>query len=141
MVSTVRSNYNGNFSKEKYEAFLKELNSLHPGAIEFRVAETPVFVTKDFTTPCGACRQVLAEFNSNKYVILVNLTGELKLFSLDSLAGHCYTASNSRLPTIQEPSPCQDSHYIGNLEKLPLLPIPEWAVLVKPQPCPNKHCL
>jgi hypothetical protein len=60
MVSVVRSNYNSNFSKEKYEAFLKELNSVHPGALEFRVAETAVFVSKDFTTKMlDACESIV----------------------------------------------------------------------------------
>jgi hypothetical protein len=60
MVSAARGGYNGSFSKEKYEAFLKELNSVHPGAIEFRVAETPVFVSKDFTTKMlDACESIV----------------------------------------------------------------------------------
>ena len=49
MVPSVRKDFNKNFTKEKYEAFLKELYAVHEGAIEFRVAETPVFVPKDFT--------------------------------------------------------------------------------------------
>ena len=49
MVSEIRGNYNGSYNKEKYEAFLRDLNSVHPDAIEFRVAETPVFVSKDFS--------------------------------------------------------------------------------------------
>lgn len=48
MVSSLRSSFNQNFTKEKYEAFLKDLDSLHPGQIEFRVSETPVFVDKIF---------------------------------------------------------------------------------------------
>ena len=49
MVPSLRKDFNKNFTKEKYEAFLKDLNSVHEGAIEFRVAETPVFVPKGFT--------------------------------------------------------------------------------------------
>jgi|SRR5579871_3825362 len=48
MVPSLRKAFNATFTKERYEAFLKNLNSLHPGAIEFRVAETPVFVSKEF---------------------------------------------------------------------------------------------
>lgn len=48
MIPALREKYNQEFSKEQYEAFLKELNAVHPGAIEFRVAETPIFVPKDF---------------------------------------------------------------------------------------------
>jgi hypothetical protein len=49
MVPALRKTFNKNFTKEKYEAFLKDLDSVYPGQIEFRVAETPVFVPKDFT--------------------------------------------------------------------------------------------
>ena len=60
MVSEIRGSFNGSFNKEKYEAFLRDLNSVHPGAIEFRVAETPVFVSKDFTTKMlDACESIV----------------------------------------------------------------------------------
>ena len=46
MIPGIRSSYNEAFSPEKYESFLKELHGVYPGAIEFRVAETPVFIPK-----------------------------------------------------------------------------------------------
>lgn len=49
MIPSIRKEYNNTFTKEKYEAFLKELQDAHPNTLEFRVAETPVFVPKDFT--------------------------------------------------------------------------------------------
>ena len=49
MVSSVRNEFNKNFTQEKYNAFLKELDSMYPGAVEFRLAETPVFIPKAFT--------------------------------------------------------------------------------------------
>ena len=55
MIPAIRKKFNKNFTKEKYEAFLKELQSVHEGAIEFRVAETPVFVSKDFTKKNTGC--------------------------------------------------------------------------------------
>jgi hypothetical protein len=48
MVPALRKVFNAAFTQQQYEAFLKDLNSMHPGAIEFRIAETPVFVPKDF---------------------------------------------------------------------------------------------
>ena len=60
MVPAIRKDYNKNFTKEKYEAFLNDLNGVHPGAIEFRVAETPVFVPKDFTKKMlNACESIV----------------------------------------------------------------------------------
>jgi hypothetical protein len=48
MVPALRKAFNEAFTVRQYENFLKDLNHLHPGAIEFRVAETPVFVSKVF---------------------------------------------------------------------------------------------
>ena len=60
MVPSIRKDFNKNFTKEKYEAFLKDLNSVHEGAIEFRVAETPVFVPKVFTKKMlNACESIV----------------------------------------------------------------------------------
>ncbi|HWR33527.1 MAG TPA: hypothetical protein VN451_08380 [Chitinophagaceae bacterium] len=60
MIPNIRKRYNEYFNVEKYEAFLKELNSAHPGALEFRVAETPIFVPKDFTTKMlEACESIV----------------------------------------------------------------------------------
>ena len=49
MVPAIRKTFNKNFTKEKYDAFLKDLDSVYPGQIEFRVAETPVFIPGEFT--------------------------------------------------------------------------------------------
>jgi hypothetical protein len=60
MIPAIRKAYNEAFTKETYEAFLKELNSVHPGALEFRVAETPIFVPKDFTDKMlDACESIV----------------------------------------------------------------------------------
>ena len=49
MVPLLRKAFNEAFTTNQYQLFLKDLNSLHPGAIEFRVAETPVFADRVFT--------------------------------------------------------------------------------------------
>ncbi len=60
MVPSLRKAYNAAFTKERYEAFLKDLHSKYPGAIEFRVAETPVFVDKAFTAKLlDACESII----------------------------------------------------------------------------------
>lgn len=48
MVPLIRKKFNADFTKEKYEQFLADLQSKHNDAIEFRIAETPVFIPKDF---------------------------------------------------------------------------------------------
>ena len=46
MQLSIRQKYNQSFSQEKYQDFLAELNKSTPKPIEFRIAETPVFVPK-----------------------------------------------------------------------------------------------
>ncbi|MBS1975530.1 MAG: hypothetical protein JST13_14360, partial [Bacteroidetes bacterium] len=60
MEPALRKAFNESFRPGRYEAFLKDLHSLHPGAIEFRVAETPEFVPKDFGKKIiDACESVI----------------------------------------------------------------------------------
>ncbi len=46
MQSSIRQHYNQAFSQEKYQELLSDLNKAAQKPIEFRVAETPVFVPK-----------------------------------------------------------------------------------------------
>src|ERR1700736_925629 len=48
MVPALRKAFNAAFTKQQYDAFLTRLKGNYPGAIEFHVAETPVFVPKEF---------------------------------------------------------------------------------------------
>jgi hypothetical protein len=60
MIPALRTAFNRDFSVDKYESFLKELNNVYPGAIEFRVAETAVFVPKEFTNKIlGTCEGII----------------------------------------------------------------------------------
>src|SRR5580765_5030834 len=60
MISDLRKLFNESFTEEKYKSFLSELDSKHPGAIEFRVAETPVFVPDDFRDKMiSACESIV----------------------------------------------------------------------------------
>ncbi|MCU0342163.1 MAG: hypothetical protein MUE30_20035 [Spirosomaceae bacterium] len=47
MLSSIRQSYNDAFSDEKYEAFINSIHADWPGQLDFRVAETPVFIPKD----------------------------------------------------------------------------------------------
>lgn len=60
MIPGQREQFNNNFTQKKYEDFLNDLDSKHPGAIEFRIAETPIFIPKDFTNKIlGACESIV----------------------------------------------------------------------------------
>lgn len=60
MVPSIRKAFNSSFTIEKYEAFLQDLHSKHPGDIEFRVSETPVFIDKLFKQKViDACESIV----------------------------------------------------------------------------------
>jgi hypothetical protein len=60
MIPQLRRAFNDGFTAAKYQAFLHELEQAHPGEIEFRVAETPVFVPRDFTKKIlDACESIV----------------------------------------------------------------------------------
>jgi len=60
MVSAIRKQFNEQFSIEKYQLFLETLNEKFPGAIEFRVAETPVFINRELKHKIlSACESIV----------------------------------------------------------------------------------
>src|SRR5260221_343419 len=60
MVPALRKAFNTAFSPQQYENFLKDLHSHYPGAIDFRVAETPVFIPRDFAAKLtDACESII----------------------------------------------------------------------------------
>jgi hypothetical protein len=68
MITSIRKSYNENFTKERYQEFLKALDHEFPGAIEFRVAETPVFIDgeiKDSMIAC--CEHIISLIKSKEF--------------------------------------------------------------------------
>jgi hypothetical protein len=60
MVPALRTAFNQTFARQRYEDFMADLNSRYPGAIEFRLAETPVFVPASFSTQLiEACESIV----------------------------------------------------------------------------------
>ncbi len=60
MIPELREQFNRDFTPEKYKAFLEDLDSKYPVSIAFRVAETPIFVPKDFTEKMiNACEAIV----------------------------------------------------------------------------------
>lgn len=65
MQASLRASFNRQFSEEKYQAYMAKIEALHPGALDFRNAETPVFVPKDFTQKMlGACEDIISVITS-----------------------------------------------------------------------------
>lgn len=67
MVPAIRSAYNQQFSETQYQAYLKALHAQHTDAIQFRVAETPVFIDKSFKdkiiNACESIVDVITQYN------------------------------------------------------------------------------
>ncbi len=60
MIKALRHKFNSNFSEQQYTNFLQEINNKYPGDLEFRLAETAVFVDKAFTEKMlGACESIV----------------------------------------------------------------------------------
>lgn len=60
MVPSIRKAFNETFTQEKYQQYLDQLDAPHPGHIEFRVAETPIFCDKAFTDKMiSACESIV----------------------------------------------------------------------------------
>lgn len=60
MQKEIRALFNSNFTEEKYAAYMKDVEAISPCALDFRNAETPIFVPKDFTNKMlGACEDII----------------------------------------------------------------------------------
>ncbi|MGN6163549.1 MAG: hypothetical protein ACTHOF_03330 [Flavisolibacter sp.] len=68
MIPAIRKQYNSQFTKEKYEAYINDLNNVYPGQLDFRVAETPVFISKGFIQKAlSACDHIVDIINTSQY--------------------------------------------------------------------------
>jgi len=73
MIPSIRKAFNESFTQKKYLDFLSDLEAAHPGQIEFRVAETPVFVPKDFTEKMfDACETIIDLITDSRFMELTN---------------------------------------------------------------------
>lgn len=60
MLSAVRQQYNASFSQSQYEAMIADIHRQFPDQLEFRVAETPVFVPKSLKNKLfDACESIV----------------------------------------------------------------------------------
>jgi hypothetical protein len=71
MIKELRTKFNANFTKEKYDAYMVKLENLHPGSLDFRNAETPVFVPKEFTKKMlDSCEDIIDVIVDPKFIAL-----------------------------------------------------------------------
>lgn len=68
MVPQLRAAYNEQFSEEKYQKFLADIEKTYPGRLDFRIAETPIFIPKWFTKKMlDACDAIVQTISTNSY--------------------------------------------------------------------------
>ena len=69
MVPALREQFNHDFTEEKYQEYIHDLSQLYPGHLDFRVAETPVFIPKWFTKKMlDACETIIDVIKDQKYL-------------------------------------------------------------------------
>ncbi|MFD2914718.1 hypothetical protein [Psychroserpens luteus] len=68
MIHDIRHNYNANFSEEKYQAFLKDINETFNYKVKFKIAETPVFIPKALKLKLvEACDDIMTVINKPNF--------------------------------------------------------------------------
>lgn len=68
MERILRQQFNTNFTEEKYNAYMDKVHAIHPGALDFRNAETPIFIPKDFTQKMlNACEDIIDVIKSPNF--------------------------------------------------------------------------
>lgn len=68
MIPAYRDRYNADFSEEKYQKFLSDLNQEAGYQIDFRIAESPLFIPKDFSEKLfEACSEILSTVTTEEY--------------------------------------------------------------------------
>ncbi len=68
MIPAIRQQFNEKFTEEAYRNYLNDLANIYPGQLDFRIAETPIFIPKDFTQKMmDACDAILEQVNTDEY--------------------------------------------------------------------------
>jgi len=62
MIHEIRKKFNSEWSLEKYNAFLNDLNSVFDFEIGFRLAETPIFISKEFKDEILKAVEVITDY-------------------------------------------------------------------------------
>jgi cytidine deaminase len=63
-----------------------------------RSIQAVAVVTENGVTPCGACRQVLAEFNPEMMVIVADVVGNRRIYALSELLPDAFGPQDLRNP-------------------------------------------
>lgn len=73
MIKAIRQTYNQAFSPESYRAFLDKIDADFPDQLDFRVAETPIFVPKVLTDKLvAACNDIISVITRQDFKALTD---------------------------------------------------------------------
>ena len=89
MIASIRKEFNSAFTNELYQQYLSELNKPFPNTLNFRVAETPIFMDPIFT------EKILA---TGKYIAAQIQHPDFKVKTEASLRHQPYTVNETPLP-------------------------------------------
>jgi len=68
MIPELRKKFNSDFKEETYTQFVHELNSTLKYPAEFRIAETPLFLSKEFQSELiSACDILLQQIQTDEF--------------------------------------------------------------------------
>lgn len=62
MNQAQRNAFNSQFSAQKYQSMLDSVQDDFPGALDFRIAETPIFLSDSFVKKCVAAGEEIIDF-------------------------------------------------------------------------------
>ncbi len=112
MIPKLREQFNAQFSEIRYNAFLDELNSILKYPTDFRVCETPLFLSEEFTTELlNACDDIINQIN----------TDEFKKNSVNAIPKHLFVPNDTEHPVFLslDFAICkEDNHFIPKLIEL-----------------------
>jgi hypothetical protein len=81
MITELRKKYNSQFDLEVYNRFIKDLETFTYYPIDFRVSETPLFLTADFTKKLyEASNDIISQLNNETFKIKSNSAVPKNLF-------------------------------------------------------------
>ena len=89
MIASFRENYNIAFTEEKYQKYLSYIANSYPNALDFRIAETPIFINAAFTA---------AMLELGNYVNEEILAADFKKNTQASLVGQPITPNENEHP-------------------------------------------
>jgi hypothetical protein len=70
MIPELRKKFNSEFTQEKYDAFQNDLNTSLKYPVDFRISETPIYLTNDLKKKLlSACDELCKQVNSDEFKI------------------------------------------------------------------------